>query len=193
MNPSDDDLDCLLKAWTVPQSPDSLEGRVRCAYRDRARARTTTGLVEASPALRAGAPGGQRKRGPGMWVRWIAGFVPIAGKFAGVIAGAIVLLAMITRALPQSLRLIAGTHAITIDSEYLDYNDDGSSTVSEYRTSYLSSTGIETARSSSFPGDPLRTALEGVLNPTRAILDPIARAIDPLFNNARRLTCGAGR
>lgn len=181
MNPSDDDLNCLLKAWTVPRSPDSLEGRLRRSYRDRARSGETLGLVEVSPALWTRAAGRLRRRGPGVWAPWIAGFVPIAGKFAGVIAGAVVLLAMITRAFPQSLRMIAGPNAITIDSEYLDYNDDGSPKVSEYRTSYFSSTGGETTLLRSFPGDPLRTAAEGVLNPMRAILDPIARVIDPLF------------
>jgi hypothetical protein len=40
MIPSDEDLNCLLKAWTVPPSPDSLEGRLRSAYRDRTRARS---------------------------------------------------------------------------------------------------------------------------------------------------------
>lgn len=186
MNPSDDDLNCLLKAWTVPQSTDSLEGRLRRAYRDRTRSQKTLGLVEVSPALWAQAEGRQLNRGPGVWVRWIAGFVPNAGKFAGVIAGAVVLLAMITRAFPQSVRMIAGPEAITIDSEYLDYSDDGSSNVSEYRTSYFSSSGGEKTLSRSFPGDPLRTAGEVVLDPMRVILDPIARLIDPLFNKPGR-------
>ena len=64
MNPSDDDLNCLLKAWTVPQSPDSLEGRLRRAYRDRTRSQKTLGLVEVSPALWAEAEGRQLNRGP---------------------------------------------------------------------------------------------------------------------------------
>ncbi len=143
------------------------------------------GRAEASPALWVGAEG-ERNRGIRVWARWITGFLPIAGKFVGVIAGAVVLLAMITRAFPQSFGMIAGPDAVTIDSEYLDYNDDGSSKVSEYRTSYFSSTAGETARSRSFPGDPLRTAAEAVLNPTRAILDPIARVIGPLFNKPGR-------
>jgi hypothetical protein len=183
MIPSDDDLNCLLKEWTVPRSPDSLEGRLRHGYRERAAsgARLTHGL--------------QRQRGRGVWAGRIIGFLPIAGKFAGVMAGAVVLLAVITRAFPQSLYLLVPPGAIMLDSEFLEYKDDGSYTVSEYRTSSfrrlavegLFLDGGETTLSSSFPGDPLKTAAGNFLDPMRAILDPIAhRAIDPFFYKPRR-------
>ena len=169
MNPSDSDLDCLLKAWTVPHSPDSLERRVRRAYGDRAYSRTTPGLLEGSAS------------------RWIAGLMPMAGKFAGVIASAVVLLAVITRAFPQSLGLVSPPAAIIIDSEFLDYKDDGSSTAGEYRTSSVSSLDGETIWSSSFPGDPLRTVAGVVVNPVKSVLNPMMhRVIDPLFYKSGR-------
>ncbi len=219
MNPSDDDLDCLLKTWTAPRSPDSLEARLRRAYGhrlrrayrhrlrraygnllrraygnrllrraygDRAPSRTTVLSGEAGP---------QRKSDSGVRTRWIAQLVPTAGTVAGVMAGAVVLLAVITRAFPQSLNLVVPAGAITLDTEFLDYKDDGSYTVREYRSSFFKRTtvkgdfldGEETVLSSSFPDDPLRTAAESFLNPIRAILDPIAhRAIDPLFFKPHR-------
>lgn len=158
MNLSDEDLDCLLKTWTAPRSPDSLEGRLRGAYRER-----------------------RQNRGSVAWPRWIARIAPIAGKFAAVLASGIILLAVITRAFPQSLNLIAPSGAITVDSEFLEYKDDGSYTVTEYRTSSFLE-WEEMVWSSSFPGDPLRTAAAEFLNPARAILDPIAHSlIAPLF------------
>ncbi len=97
-------------------------------------------------------------------------------------AGAVVLLSVITRAFPQSLNLVVPAGAIIVDSEIIDYTDDGSSTVSEYRTSSFSSTGAQTTLSSYFPGDPLGTAAGYVVNPMRAILEPIMqRVIHPLF------------
>jgi hypothetical protein len=186
MNPSDDDLNCLLKAWTAPRSPDSLERRLRRAYGARVRSRTTALWGEA---------GQQRKWSSGVWTRWIAHFLPTAGKVAGVMAGAVVLLAAITRAFPQSLNLAVPAGAITLDSEFLDYKDDGSYTVREYRRSFFKRTtvegdligGGESVLSSSFPGDPLRTATVELLNPVRVIVDPVMhRMIDPLFFKRHR-------
>ena len=182
MNVSDDELDSLLKTWTAPRSPDSLEGRLRRAYKGRCLSQGAT----------------EQNRGTGAWARWIAGIVPIAGKAAAVIAGTIVLLAIITRAFPQSLGLIAPSAAITLDSEFLNYKDDGSYNVSEYRTSSWTSSflnGGETVLSQSFPGDPLRTAAEGVLDPVRTILRSIAQhTFSPLFyrlGRAKRLKAAA--
>jgi hypothetical protein len=178
MNPSDDDLNLLLKTWTVPRSPDSLEARLRRAYKDR--------------ALSQGAARQERLRGA--WARWIGGSVPTAGKLAGLIAGTVVLLAIITRAFPQSLGLIAPPAAITLDSEFLDYKDDGSYAVSEYRTSSWQTgqfrgdvlEGGETVLSRSFPGDPLGTAAGELLSPLQSMLRSIAqRAISPLLHPGR--------
>jgi hypothetical protein len=166
MNPSDDDLNGLLKAWTAPPSPASLEVRLRRAYGVRVYSRTTPRT------------------------RWIAGWLPLAGKLAGALAGAVVLLAVITRAFPQSLDLIAPDGAIIIDAEFLNYGDDGSPTVSEYRTSSLTLTSSfygETILSSSFPGNPLRTAAVELLNPVEAIVGPrMHRMFDPWFEKPGR-------
>ncbi len=166
MIPSDEDLNGLLKTWTAPSSPASLEGRLRRAYEVRVRYQTT-------PAARR-----------------MAGLLPFAGKLAGVLAGAVVLLAVITKAFPQSLDLIAPAGAIIIDAEFLDYGDDGTYTVSEYRTSSLTVTPSfygETILSSSFPGNPVRTAALELLNPLEAIVGPrMHRIVDPLFDKPGR-------
>jgi hypothetical protein len=186
MNPSDDDLNCLLKAWTVPPCPESLDGRMRRAYGAVVGSRTMAPSVEAAR---------QRKWSPGVWTRSILHFVPTAGKVAGFIAGAVVLLAVITQAFPQSLNLVVPTGAITLDSEFLDYKEDGSYTVREHRSSFFKRTtmegdligGRETALSRSFPGDPLRTATVELFNPMKVILDPVMhRMIDPLFFKPHR-------
>lgn len=174
MNPSDDDLDLLIKTWTVPRSPDSLQARLRSAYKDRART-----------AAR------QQKSSFSMWVRWIDGIVPIAVKFTGVFAASVVLLAVIARGFPQSLLLVAPPATITLEAEFRDYKDDGSYTVSEYRASYWASPfpeGGETLLSRSFPGDPLRSAAEDIFSPVRVRLERIAhRTIDPLFHRPGRV------
>jgi hypothetical protein len=185
MNLSDDDLNALLKTWTVPRSPHSLEERLRRAYRDSVRSRARQAFLEAPADGTTMVTAMPPKRGPGAWTSWIAGFAPTVGKLAAVIAGAVILLAVITRAFPQSLAILAPPAAITLDSEFLDYNDDGSSTVTEYRTSHWTSSlpgGGETVLSRSFPGDPLRTAAWDILNPVQSILGSITqRVISPLF------------
>jgi hypothetical protein len=169
MIPTDEDLDGLLKTWTAPRSPDSLETRVRRAYGNRIRPRTKT--------------------------PWIARVLPMAGRFAGATAAALVLLAVITRAFPQSLNLVAPPGAIVLDSEALEYKDDGSYTVTEYRTSSFQPPtvggefldGGETILSSYFPGDPLKTAARNLLDPMIAIAGTYAhRLFDPLFYKPHR-------
>jgi hypothetical protein len=171
MTMPDDDLDGLLKTWTVPRSPDSLERRLRLAYRDRVRSRT-----------RAHHNG-------------IARLLHIAGKFAVVITAAVILLAVIAKAFPQALNLVVPSGAITLDSEVLDYKDDGSYTVSEYRTSSFRRPtvegdfldGGETILSESFPGDPFKTVARNLLDPVMAMAVPIShRLFDPLFYKPKR-------
>ena len=48
MKPSDDDLNSLLKVWTVPESPSSLEERMRRAYRSRPREKVWPWLLHGS-------------------------------------------------------------------------------------------------------------------------------------------------
>jgi hypothetical protein len=146
MIPSDEDLNHLLKAWTVPPSPGSLERRLRRAYRDRT--------------------------APGVWRRWVSGLTPAAGMFAGITAGAVVFLLVITQAFPQSLAALTGTKfPFTVDAEEIEYKADGSSTILEYFTEAPQGGGV---LSSEFPGDPLRTAQQKILDPLNLILYSIA-------------------
>jgi hypothetical protein len=169
MIPTDEDLDSLLKTWTAPRSPDSLETRVRRAYRNRICPRTKT--------------------------PWIARVLSMAGKFAGVTAAVLVVLAVITRAFPQSLNLVVPPGAIVLDSEALEYKDDGSYIVTEYRTSSFRPItvdgefldGGETILSRHFPGDSLKTAARNLLDPMIAIAGTYAhRLFDPLFYKPNR-------
>lgn len=147
MIPSDEDLNYLLKAWTVPPSPGSLERRLRRAYRNR------TGS-------------------PGLWTRWASGLAPAAGLFAGITAGAIVFLLVIAQAFPQSLAGLSGTtFPFTVDYEEIEYKADGSSAIREYFTKAPHGAGV---LSSEFPGDPLRTARQRILDPLNLVLYWIA-------------------
>ena len=149
MIPSDEDLNSLLHAWTVPPSPDYLADRLRSAYRKRT---------------------GSRRR-PWFRIRWIAGLAPAAGLFAGVTAGAVVFLLVIAQAFPQSLSTLAGgPFPFTVDSEEIEYKADGSSKILEYFTS----AGGGRVLSSEFPGDPLRTAQQRILDPLNLIMYRIA-------------------
>jgi hypothetical protein len=146
MIPSDEDLNYLLKAWTVPPSPGSLERRLRRAYQDRT---------------------GSRSR----WTRRISGLTPAAGMFAGITAGAVVFLLVIAQAFPQSLAGLSGTKfPFTVDSEEIKYKADGASTIREYFTE----APLGGVLSSEFPDDPLRTAQQRILDPLNLILYWIA-------------------
>jgi hypothetical protein len=161
MNPSDDDLNCLLRAWTIPESPDSLERRLRRAYRDRTRSRSKRWFQKA----------------PGFWTRWIGGFAPpVAGMCAGIAAGAVMFLLVIAEAFPQSLAgLSSTTFPFTVDSEEIEYKADGSSTIREL---FTSAGGL--VLSSEFPGDPIRTAQQRILDPLSLILYRIS---EPFVNH----------
>jgi len=148
MIPSDEDLNHLLKAWTVPPSPDSLERRLRRAYRDR--------------------------NTRGVWRRWVSALTPAAGMFAGITAGAVVFLLVIAQAFPQSLAGLSGTASpFTVDYEEIEYKADGSSAIRELFTS----AGGGLVLSSEFPGDPLRTVQQRILDPLNLILYRIAAPI----------------
>ena len=151
MMPSDEDLNFLLNAWKVPPSPDSLERRLRRAYRDRTGPRYV----------------------PGVWTRWFAGLAPAAGLFAGITAGAMVFLLVIAEAFPQSLAGLSGTtFPFTADYEEIEYKADGSPIVLEY---FTSAGGL--VLSSEFPGDPLRTAQQRILDPLNLILVRFAKPL----------------
>jgi hypothetical protein len=87
--------------------------------------------------------------------------------FAGITAGAVVFLLVIAQAFPQSLTGLSGTtFPFTVDSEAIEYQADGSSTIREYFTE----APLGGVLSSEFPGDPLRTAQQRILDPLNLIL-----------------------
>jgi hypothetical protein len=148
MIPSDEDLNRLLRAWTIPESPDSLERRLRRAYRERTRPQSRRWLREL----------------PSVWTRWVAGLSPAAGLFAGITAGAVMFLLVMAEAFPQSLAGLSGTaSSFTVDYEEIEYKADGSSAIRELFTS----AGGGLVLSREFPGDPVRTAEQ------RILLDPL--------------------
>jgi len=155
MIPPDEDLNCLLKAWTVPPSPDSLEGHLRSAWRDRTRARSAHWF----------------RYPPGVWARCVFGLVPAAGMFA---AAAVIFLLVLAEAFPQSLAGLSGTTApITVDYEEIEYKADGSSAIREL----FASAGGGLVLSSAFPGDPVRTAEQRILDPLN--LTPTNQTANP--------------
>lgn len=158
MIPPDEDLNCLLQGWTVPPCPDSLEGRLRSAYRDRTRARSAHWFRYA----------------PGVWARWASGLAPAAGTFPGIVAGAVIFLLVMAEAFPQSLAGLSGaTSPITVDYEEIEYKADGSSAIRELFTS----AGAGLVLSREFPGDPVRTAEHRILDPLNLILYWVATPV----------------
>ena len=114
---NDTELDELLHTWASPPAPASLRESVRTEF----------------------AANLERKTSPGM-LRWIAAFVPSARR--SLIAGAILavgaFLLVVTLALPQTHRLVSPPVRIPyiVDSDVVQYADDGTSAVEEHRGSY---------------------------------------------------------
>lgn len=158
MNPSDDDLHYLLNAWTTPSSPGSLERRLRLAYRDRTGSR----------------PRRWFRNAPGVWTRWVSGLRPAAGMFAGFTAGAVIFLLVVAEAFPQSLAgLLGAGYPFTVDYEEIEYQADGSSAIRELFTSAAGGLVL----SSEFPGDPVRTLQQRILDPLNLIVYWIATPV----------------
>jgi hypothetical protein len=101
-----------------------------------------------------------------MWARWVSPLTPAAGLFAGITAGALVFLLAIVEAFPQSLARVAGaTSPYTVDNELIEYKADGSSVIREY---FTSAGGL--VLSTEFPGDPLGTAGQRILDGLNLVL-----------------------
>ena len=97
-----------------------------------------------------------RKTAPRRWFTWPSWHVG-KGLFAGLAAGAAVFLVVIGQAFPQSLgRIAVGPIPFTVESEYIDYNPDGSQKVTEYATTFLRD-GHEWILEASYPGSALMT------------------------------------
>jgi len=158
MIPSDEDLNRLLTEWTVPPAPGSLERRLRRAYRDWTGSRSRHWFQNA----------------PGLWTRWVSGLAPATGMFAGITAGAVVFFLVIAEAFPQSLAGLSGTRSpFTVEYEEIEYKADGSFAIRELFTS----AGGGLVLSSEFPGDPVRTAEQRILDPLNLILYWIATPV----------------
>jgi hypothetical protein len=128
----DTELDEILNQWDAPAPRAELRGRVRSGFR----AKTTA---------------------PRRWFRlptWDGG----KGLFAGLAAGAAMFLLAIGVAFPQSLqRFAAGPIPFLVYSEYIGYNDDGSSVITKYARTFERD-GHEWILDASFPGSAWQTA-----------------------------------
>jgi hypothetical protein len=93
---------------------------------------------------------------------------------AGITAGAVVFLLVIAEAFPQSMAGLSGAaFPFIVDSEVIEYKADGTSAVIELFTS----AGGGLVLSSEFPGDPIRTAQQRILDPLNLFLYRIAAPI----------------
>jgi len=95
--------------------------------------------------------------------------------FAGITAGALIILLVVAEAFPQSLAGLSGTtFPFTVDYEEIEHKADGSS-IRELFT--WAPTGGGLILSSEFPGDPLRTAQQRILDPLNLVLYWIATPV----------------
>jgi hypothetical protein len=143
---NDTELDEILNSWSAPPAPASLRERVRAGF----------------------AAGLGRETFPGVR-HWTAAFVPSVSK--SLVAGAILalgtLLLVVAQAFPQMFSLGSPPVKIpyTVDSEFVRYAEDGSSSIEMYSTSY-SLNGHEILLSRSLPGNLLGTAIGRTLDAT---------------------------
>lgn len=143
---NDTELDDLLKTWNAPPARASLRTRVRAGFAASPEQTPSSGMLHwiATPAR------SPRKR-----------------LAAGTILAVVTFLLAVTLAIPQTHRLVSPTVRIpyTVDSEFVRYADDGSSSVEMYTTSY-SLDGHEVLLSRSLPGNPVGTAVGRTLDAT---------------------------
>jgi hypothetical protein len=141
---NDTALDNLLDTWSAPPVPASLRESVRAGF-------------VANPDRSPGVP------------PWIATLVPSARK--SLLAGAILAVGafffVVALALSQTDRIVAPPAGVPyiVDSEFVQYSDDGSPSVEMYTTSY-SLDGHEILLSRSLPGIPFGTAIGRTLDAT---------------------------
>jgi hypothetical protein len=132
---NDTELDEILDTWTAPPPPTALRGNVAHAHMRAVSRRVST------PRL-------------GMTVmRKIL--------LAGLILGILGFLLAVTQAFPRPAVRIP----YTVDSEFIRYADDGSSSIEMYTKSYQRN-GAEMIESRSMPGHPFGTALGRALDTT---------------------------
>lgn len=142
---NDTELDEMLEQWEAPPAPVALREKVRAGF--------GTQVVPVAAAR-----------------RWRTAFLPgiRSTLFAAAIAGVGAFLLLVTVALSQT----APPEKIpyTVDSEFIEYGDDGSQAVQMYLTSYTDGTGGEALVSRSMPGHAIETALGRTLDATLPVL-----------------------
>jgi hypothetical protein len=147
---NDTELDELLDAWTAPPAPVSLRERARAGF---------------AANLECTTPPGVRY--------WIVALVPGARKrlVAGAILAAAAFFLVVALALPQTQRLVSFPAGVPymVDSEVVQYAQDGSASVDMYSSSY-SLNGHEVLLSRSLPGNRLGTAIGRILDATLPLL-----------------------
>jgi len=148
---NDNELDDMLNQWDAPP--------VRAALRKRVQA----GLEAKGFEAKKIAP---RRRF--RWPSWHIG----RGLVAGVAAGAVTLLLVVGAASPQSLS--SGPIPYTVDLQYVDHNEDGSTAVTEYATTFLRD-GHEWILRASIPNSALMTAHLQIANSLHLMLYSLAR------------------
>lgn len=166
---NDTELDEILDSWTAPPAPASLRERARGGF---------------SAAM-------EQKTIPVARVSWKTAFARRARKallaVAVVALGAFVL--VVTQAVPQTRRLVSPPvrAPYVVDSEFVQYADDGSSEVVMHTTSY-SQDGTEVLLSRTLPGNPIGTAIARTLDagfPHIGLESPL-RGLPPEFVERRR-------
>jgi len=134
---NDQELDDILNGWDVPPVSGSL--------RENIVARFAASL--------------ERRIPPKRWASWLG-----ARNAAVTIMCALALVVFVNKAVPQVRKNFLLLHVpFTVDSEFLRYADDESSSVEMYTTSFTHD-GYEVQLSRSFPDQPFRTALSQVVD-----------------------------
>jgi hypothetical protein len=109
----------------------------------------------------------ERKTPSDLSVHSIIRFTRRSGKYlvVGVIPGALAFLFIAAQVFPQMYRLefVPPEIPYTVDSEFVRYADDGSSSIEMYSTSF-NHNGSEVLLSSSIPGHPIVTAIRQTLD-----------------------------
>lgn len=131
---NDTELDEILNTWSAPPAPASLRESVRAGF----------------------AASLERKTSPSVLPAWIAAVARKSLLAAAIVGIGAFLLLVVTQAFPQTppVRI-----PYTVDSELIQYAEDGSSAVEMYLTSYNNDQENEILLSRSLPGNPFGTAL----------------------------------
>jgi len=136
---NDTELDEILDTWSVPPVPAAMRESVRAGF---------AASLELKVTHRARP-------------RWIAAFARKSLLAGGILGTGAFLLLIVTQAFPQTP---TGRIPYTVDSEFVRYAEDGSSTVEMYSRSYNDDNENEILLLRSLPGSPFGTAFARTLD-----------------------------